>query len=80
MPKKNETPALSFEQAMDELEKLVDSMENGELSLDDSLKAFEEGVRLTRLCQQSLREAEQKVMILTEKTADAELEPFAGDE
>jgi exodeoxyribonuclease VII small subunit len=80
MPKKNETPPLSFEQAMDELEKLVDSMENGELSLDDSLKAFEEGVRLTRLCQQSLREAEQKVMILTEKTADAELEPFAGDE
>lgn len=79
MPKKNETPP-SFEQAMDELEKLVDTMENGELSLDDSLKAFEEGVRLTRLCQQSLREAEQKVMILTEKTADGELEPFAGDE
>ena len=80
MPKKSETSTKSFEQAMEELERLVDTMEKGELSLDDSLKAFEEGVRLTRFCQQSLSEAEQRVLMLTEKSPEAGLEPFTRED
>ena len=73
-----ETP--TFEDALGQLEKLVDSMEQGEMSLDDSLKAFEEGIKLTRQCQKSLDEAEQKVKILLENTPDAELEPFENEQ
>jgi exodeoxyribonuclease VII small subunit len=71
---------LSFEQALAELEALVDAMEKGELSLEDSLKSFERGVELTRICQKALADAEQKVEILTRKSADAELEPFPSDD
>jgi exodeoxyribonuclease VII small subunit len=70
----NKTP--SFEQALAELETLVETMEQGELSLEDSLKSFERGVLLTRTCQQALKEAEQKIQILTENSPDAEPEPF----
>jgi len=73
-----ETP--TFEDALGQLEKLVDSMEQGEMSLDDSLKAFEEGIKLTRQCQKSLDEAEQKVKILLENTPDADLEPFENEQ
>ena len=48
-----------------ELEQLVRQMENGDLSLDESLKAFERGVLLTRQCQKSLAEAELKVKMLS---------------
>ncbi|MEJ2214544.1 MAG: exodeoxyribonuclease VII small subunit [Gammaproteobacteria bacterium] len=70
------TNTLSFEESMTALETLVETMEKGELSLDESLNAFEEGIKLTRSCQKSLQEAEQKVEILMKNTADAELEPF----
>jgi exodeoxyribonuclease VII small subunit len=73
---KDEIP---FEQALAELESLVETMEKGDLSLEESLASFERGVALTRLCQQALREAEQKIEILTAKTPDAELETFGGD-
>lgn len=56
---------VDFEAAMLELEQLVRQMENGDLSLDESLKAFERGVRLTRQCQKSLAEAELKVKMLS---------------
>jgi exodeoxyribonuclease VII small subunit len=65
-----------FEQAMAELESLVETMEQGELSLEESLKSFERGVLLTRTCQQALKEAEQKIQILTANHPDAEPEPF----
>ena len=71
---------LSFEEALDELEGLVETMEKGELSLEDSLKSFERGVELTRTCQQALKSAEQKVEILSKNSADAELEPFNSDD
>jgi exodeoxyribonuclease VII small subunit len=71
--------SLSFEQAMQQLEQLIETMEQGDLSLDDSLEAFEKGVKLTRICQQVLKEAEQKVQILSDNTPDAELEPFERD-
>jgi exodeoxyribonuclease VII small subunit len=70
---------LSFEEALNELETLVEHLENGDISLDDSLKSFERGVALTRNCQRALSEAEQKVSILTEKTLDAEPQPFDTD-
>jgi exodeoxyribonuclease VII small subunit len=70
----------SFEQALAELESLVETMEQGELSLEDSLKSFERGVLLTRTCQQALKEAEQKIQILSENNPDAELESFENKE
>ncbi len=70
----------TFEASLTELETLVDSMESGDLPLDEALKSFERGVELTRQCQLQLKAAEQKVQILTEKSADAELESFKSDE
>ncbi len=69
-----------FETALAELEALVEKMEQGDLSLDESLKQFERGVQLTRACQQALREAEQKVQILLEKDGQASLETFDGED
>lgn len=68
-----------FEDAMDELEKLVEQMEQGDISLEESLKAFERGIKLTRTCQQALQEAEQKVQILLEKNGQQTLEPFTDE-
>ena len=68
-----------FETALAELEALVERMEQGDLSLDESLKSFERGVQLTRSCQQALKEAEQKVQILLEKDGQQVLEPFESD-
>ncbi len=65
---------LAFEVALDELEALVHKMESGELSLEDSLAAFERGVKLTRHCQAALKSAELKVKVLTENdTNDLEV-------
>ena len=69
-----------FETALAELEALVEKMEQGDLSLDESLKQFERGVQLTRSCQQALKEAEQKVQILLEKDGQPSLEAFASDD
>lgn len=59
--------SFQFEEALARLEQLVDAMESGELSLEDSLKAFEEGITLTRDCQKALDQAEQSVQVLMEK-------------
>ena len=67
---------LSFEDALAELESLVETLERGELSLEDSLESFERGVTLTKTCQKALKEAEQKVRILSGDGSDAEEEPF----
>ena len=56
---------VDFESALKELETLVSRMESGELSLDESLKAFERGIELTRKCQSSLEAAELRVQTLT---------------
>lgn len=77
---KRSTKTPDFEAALAELEALVEKMEQGELSLDDSLKHFERGVQLTRSCQQALKDAEQKVRVLLEKDGQASLEPFENDE
>ena len=77
MARKKQPPA--FEEAMKELETLVESLEQGDQSLEESLQAFERGVALTRICQQALDEAEQKVKILGSETPEADLEPFEDD-
>jgi len=72
---------IDFEASLKELEELVEKMEKGDLSLEQSLKDFERGVALTRACQQALREAEQKVQLLSGKDEASELQPFEnGDD
>jgi exodeoxyribonuclease VII small subunit len=73
-------PANSFEDALSELEALVDTLERGELSLEDSLKTFERGVNLTRTCQEALKDAEQKVRLLSQPDQDGELTPYDRDD
>jgi exodeoxyribonuclease VII small subunit len=72
------SPEPSFEQALAELEAIVDQLERGDLSLEDALQSFERGVALTGVCQRALSQAEQRVEMLTGKDADAKLEPFEG--
>jgi exodeoxyribonuclease VII small subunit len=68
---------MSFEKKIGRLEEIVQKMEGGELSLDDSLKLFEEGVKLSRECNTELSEAEQKVKLLV--GVDSEGEPVNQD-
>ncbi len=77
MPKK--ANPINFEKTLAELEQLVEKMEKGDLSLEESLKYFERGVMLTKACQKALSEAEQKVSILLEKDGKSDLEPFNAD-
>ena len=65
-------PEFKFEEALEELERLVSSMEEGELSLEDSMTAFEKGIKLTRECQTALQKAEQKVQILLNESGETQ--------
>lgn len=68
-----------FEAALTELEQIVQRLEQGDLSLEESLRQFERGVELTRGCQKALRQAEQKIQILSRKgDADAALQDFTA--
>lgn len=55
---------LNFEQSMEKLEKIVQELENGDLNLDDSIKKFEEGMKISKDCNNFLEEAEKKITIL----------------
>ena len=79
MTKKRPT-APGFEKALQELEALVEKMEQGEMSLEDSLQHFEKGVQLSRACQQALKEAEQKVEILMQKNDQEDIAPFDSED
>lgn len=68
-----------FEESISRLEALVERMEDGNLSLEESLKTFEEGIKLTRECQQALKTAEQKVKLLIEKNSSVEEIPFTSE-
>ena len=72
-------PEINFEKALAELEQLVETMEKGDLTLEESLQQFERGVSLTRSCQQALAAAEQKVRILTQDKDTGELAEFAPE-
>ena len=71
--------AFRFEESLAELEQLVERMEQGNLALEESLRLFEHGVKLTRSCQKALKEAEQKVQILLEENGEPTLKPFIDE-
>ena len=74
-----EEAKIDFESALKELESLVSKMESGELSLDDSLKAFERGIELTRTCQSTLEAAELKIQMLTKDTELEAIDALSDD-
>lgn len=69
---------LNFEKSLADLEALVERLEDGELSLEESLKAFETGIRLTQQCQQALAQAQQRVQLLAVQDGEVRATPFAG--
>lgn len=64
MSKELETKELSFEQALEQMTRLVDKLESGELPLEESVAAFELGVKLSRRCEALLDKAEQRLQVL----------------
>lgn len=64
---------LSFEAQLAQLETIVNAMEQGELPLEEALKQFEEGVKLTKNCQQMLDQARQRIQLLSEEGQLTEL-------
>ena len=58
---------LSFEEALEKLEKIVQDLESGDLSLEESVKSFENGIELSKLCKKKLESAEQRVKKIVEK-------------
>ncbi len=68
---------IKFEEALKKLEKIVEELEEGELSLGEALKKYQEGVQLSRFCSQRLEDAKKKVELLTKnKKGEFELKPF----
>lgn len=79
MPRKK-SEKFDFETAIDNLETIVDDMEAGDLTLEEAMAHFEQGVKLTRDCHKALQQAEQKVKVLIEKQGSLELADFADDD
>ena len=71
---------INFEKSLETLENIVETLEQGELSLEDSLQAFEKGIQLTRECQKSLNNAEQRVSKLVKQDMKEQLTPFQPEE
>ena len=81
MENQTQTTPPNFEVAYEKLQQSVKKLESGELSLEDSLKAFEEGVQLSRVCQEHLTAAEQKVELLVKVgPSGVETKPFRKPE
>ena len=81
MTNKKENQAVGdLDGSLQELESVVEQLESGDLPLEEALKQFERGVKLTRKCQATLKKAEQKVEILLNKTIEAEPAPFEAPE
>ena len=67
---------MNFEENMEQLEKVVQELENGKLNLDDSIKKFEEGMNLSKKCNEILEEAEKKITVLIKNGDKIEEEDF----
>ncbi len=80
MEKKREWEALSFEEAIERLEAVVERLESYELPLEESIRLFEEGMHLARLCGQRLERVEQQVEILMKENGDWVKKPFRPEE
>ncbi len=72
------TDKFNFNKGLDELEVIINKMESGDISLEDSLKYFEKGVKIHRQCHTALKAAEQRINILSEEDNYNEEKPF-GD-
>ena len=70
----------SFEELMDDLENIAEELESDKLNLDDSMKKFEEGMKISKLCNEKLESAEKKITILLEKNGEIEEENFDAGE
>ena len=77
-PATDASPVADFETSLDQLEQLVEKMEHGEMTLEESLAAYERGVGLYRKCQTALEQAELRVRLLTDPEHPENAEPFAG--
>ena len=71
--------AVNFEKALKDLEKIVEDLESGDLSLEESLKSFEKGIKLTRQCQAELEKAELKVQKLVEENGELKTKTLDHD-
>ncbi|MBR3249380.1 MAG: exodeoxyribonuclease VII small subunit [Clostridia bacterium] len=70
---------VTFEESMKNLETIVTELEKGDLSLDDSVKKFEEGIKISKECNSILESAEKKISILLEKDGELTEESFVGE-
>lgn len=70
----------SFEEQMEQLEKIVEELERGELSLEDSVSKFEEGIKISKKCNKTLEEAEKKITILVKQEGEMKEENFDTEE
>jgi exodeoxyribonuclease VII small subunit len=78
---KKKPEELSFEAALQRLEAVLDSLEHGDLPLEEAMRAFEEGVGLVRLCHQKLDEVEKRVeLLLKDETGRFFTRPFPEEE
>ncbi len=69
---------LKFEEALKKLEKIIEDLEQGDLSLDEALKKYQEGIELSRVCSQRLETAKKKIEVLSKnKKGEVELRPLA---
>lgn len=69
-------PDIKFEKALERLDKIVKSLENGSLDLDESLKVYEEGVGLIKICTEKLNEAQKKIEVLVKEGGKLRPKPF----
>ncbi|NTV15482.1 MAG: exodeoxyribonuclease VII small subunit [Desulfobulbaceae bacterium] len=67
----------SFEESLERLERITEELESGSLTLEESLKKFDEGIKLADLCNQTLQEAQQKVNLLLKKNGRLQEVPFS---
>ncbi len=80
MAETEKQPAQSFEKGLEELEKVVEQLEDGELPLEQALERFERGVELSEVCRQQLEAAETKVEILLKKNDKLTAKPFETED
>ena len=76
MPRKIAIPTVNFEKSLNQLVTLVEKIEHGQLSLEESLAHFETGIGLIRECQQALTQAEQKIQVLVKENNVEILKPY----
>jgi len=76
----SENGQITFEQAIEQLEGIVQTLENGNTSLEESLQLFEKGINLINYCQKKIAKAEQKISVLVQKNEGVFLEPYSNEE